>query len=78
MSKVSSVRWNNPNLFEHVKAYAELHHEKVNAVIIDAVTEYLKNRVPQISKLRSQTIIFSEKSSEMNEWSKGQDTRGWE
>lgn len=78
MSKVSSVRWNSPELFEHAKAYAESHHEKINAVIMDAVSAYLKEKAGQVSKLHSQTKAFAEDLSETNVWAKGHDTRGWE
>lgn len=78
MSKISSIRWNNPELFEHACAYAEEHHEKMNSLIMSALSEYLQDKVTQVSKLRSQTASFSPDPSELKNWSQGQDTRGWE
>jgi hypothetical protein len=78
MSRISSVRWNKPELFENALAYAEAHHEKMNALIMKALSEYLKDKVPHISKLRSQTANFVSDSSEFKTWAQGQDTRGWE
>jgi len=75
--KVSSIRWSNLELFEHAKTYAELHHEKMNAVIMDALSQYLKDKVVQVSKLRSQTKSFSKDSFDTNQWIKGHDARDW-
>lgn len=78
MSKVGSIRWNNLALFEHAKAYAESRHEKMNAVIMEAISEYLKNKVTQVSKLKSQTKAFPKDSFNTSAWVNGHDTQGWE
>ncbi len=78
INKISSIRWNDPELFEHAHAYAEMHHEKMNSLIMNALSEYLKDKAGQVSRLKAQTAAFSEDTSQTKAWSQGQDTRGWE
>lgn len=79
MNKISSIRWSDPALFESAQAYVALHDEKMNTLIMNAISKYLQDRVPPVSKLRAQTSAFSETvDAEMKEWLQGQDTRGWE
>jgi|688.fasta_scaffold1275724_1 hypothetical protein len=78
MSKVSSIRWRSPELYEHARAYSEARHEKMNSIIMDAIAKYLDDESVVVSTLRAQTAAFPKESSEILAWSQGQDTRGWD
>lgn len=80
INKISRIRWSNSELFERAHAYTEIHHEKMNSLIMNALSEYLKDKAGQVSRLRTQTAAFSNSkdTAETKAWSQGQDTRGWE
>lgn len=78
MDKVSSIRWNDPQLYKHAQAYAELNDQKMNALIMEALSEYLRIHKGSISKLKLQTQAFSGDDFSMDAWVDGQETEGWE
>ena len=77
MNKVSSIRWNDVQLYEYARAYVAFSNQKMNTLIMNAVSEYLRNHKVEMSKLKLQTQIFTDNFN-IEEWSNNQDTSGWE
>ena len=81
MSQVSSIRWNDPLVYQRAKQLASLKQEKISSIVNQAVIEYLRKHEKElkVSELHRQTASFSEESDNLNldDWSEHYDTEGW-
>lgn len=78
MSKVTSVRWNDSELYQQVYEFARLNNQKINTIIMLALMSYIRQNASKVSKLRLQTEQFAGDDFSMSEWLDGYDTTGWE
>ncbi|MDF1653787.1 MAG: hypothetical protein P1U34_01645 [Coxiellaceae bacterium] len=83
MSAVSSIRWNDETLYQRAKQFADINNKKLNAIMLEAITEYLNNHSndAEVSELYRQTLQFSRAhkadSLNLDAWTEGQDTEDW-
>ncbi len=83
MSKVSSVRWNNDELFQRAKQFAALNNKKLNTIILEAIQEYLinHNEDEPMSELYRQTLQYShtqqKNALDLESWATEQDHKDW-
>ncbi len=83
MSHVSSIRWNDEQLFKRAKALASAKQEKLNTLMLMAVSEYLdKYEEESMTELSRQTKAYANRQvkdeHDLDEWSSSYDVDGWE